>query len=100
MSNLEQVTSQGKLAMVNQKLNTTKEIMAGNIEMALEREETIENLQNQAEELKGMAKTFKKKAKQVKRYKMIQNAKHGVVVGGLVVGATAIIIVPPLVALL
>jgi hypothetical protein len=100
LQKMEQVTSQGKLAMVNQKVNTTKQIMADNIEMALEREETIENLQNQAEELKGMALSFKKKAIQVKRYKMIQNAKHGVIVGGLVVGATAIIIVPPLVALL
>jgi len=100
LQKMEQVYSQGKLAMVNQKLNTAKEIMADNINLALEREETLEDLQNKSEELNGMAKHFKKRAKQVKRFKMMQNAKHGVIVGGLVVGATAVIVVPPLVALL
>lgn len=100
LQKMEQVSSQGKLAMVNQKINTAKEIMAENINLALEREETLEELQHQSEELNGMAKQFKKRAKQVKRFKMMQNAKHGVIVGGLVVGATAVIVVPPLVALL
>ena len=86
--------------MVNQKLNTTKEIMAENIELALERQETVEGLQKESEELKGMAKQFKKRATQVKRYQMRQKAKHGAIVGGIVVGVTAIVIVPPLVALL
>lgn len=100
LQKMEQVTSQGKLAMVNQQVNTTKQMMAENIEMALARDETLEGMQNRSEELNGMAKQFKKRAKQVKRFKMIQNAKHGVIVGGLIVGATAIIVVPPLVALL
>jgi hypothetical protein len=100
LQKMEQVTSQGKLAMVNQKLNTTKEIMAENIELALERQETVEGLQKESEELKGMAKQFKKRATQVKRYQMRQKAKHGAIVGGIVVGVTAIVIVPPLVALL
>lgn len=100
LEKMQQVTSQGKLAMVNQKLNTTKDIMAENIEMALEKDEKLGDIQKQAEELKGMAKHFKKRAKQVKRYKMIQNAKHGAIVGGVIVGATAVIVVPPLVALL
>jgi len=100
LQKMEQVSSQGKLAMVNQKLNTAKDIMAENINLALEREETLEHLQNQSEELNGMAKQFKKRAKQVKRFQMMQNAKHGVMVGGLIVGTTAVIVVPPLVALL
>lgn len=100
LQKMEQVTSQGKLAMVNQQVNTTKQIMAENIEMALAREETLQGLQNRSEELNVMSKQFKKRAQQVKKFKMIQNAKHGVVVGGLIVAATAIIVVPPLVALL
>lgn len=100
LQKMEQVASQGKLAMVNAKLNTTKEIMAENIELALERQENLEDLQQQSEELSGMAKQFKKRAKQVKRYKMRQKAKHGAIIGGLVVGATAVVVVPPLVALL
>lgn len=100
LQKMEQVSSQGKLAMVNQKINTAKEIMAENINMALEREGTLEDLQHRSEELNGMAKHFKKRAQQVKRFKMMQNAKHGVIVGGLIVGTTAVIVVPPLVALL
>jgi hypothetical protein len=100
LQKMEQVASQGKLAMVNQKLNTTKQIMAENIELALERDQTLEGLQEQSEELSGMAKQFKKKSKQLKRYQMMKKAKHGAIVGGIVVGATAIVVVPPLVALL
>jgi len=92
LQKMEQVTSQGKLAMVNAKLNTTKEIMAENIELALERQENLEGLQQQSDELSGMAKQFKKRAKQVKRYQMTQKAKHGAIIGGLVVGATAVVI--------
>lgn len=100
LQKMEQVTSQGKLAMVNQQVNTTKQMMAENIELALAREETLQGLQGRSEELNVMSKQFKKRATQVKKFKMIQNAKHGVIVGGLVVAATAIIVVPPLVALL
>lgn len=100
LDKMEQVTSQGKLAMVNQHVNTTKQIMAENIEMALDKEENLHDLQKQSDDLNGMAKQFKKRAKQVKRYKMRQNAKHGAIVGAVITGATAIIVVPPLVALL
>lgn len=100
LQKMEQVSTEGKLAMVNQKINTTKQIMSKNIELALDKQETLEHLQNTSEELTGMAKQFKKRAKQIKRYKMIQNAKHGIIVGTLVTGVTALIIVPPLVALL
>ena len=92
--------AQSKLAMVNQKLNTTKEIMADNIEMALARDESLQVLHAKSEETNMMARHFKKRAKQVKRFKMMQNAKNGLVLGTAVTAVTAIIIVPPLVALL
>jgi len=100
LQKMEQVQAQGKLAMVNQKLNTTKEIMADNIEMALAREESLQVLHAKSEETNVMARQFKKRAKQVKRFKMMQNAKNGLVLGTAVTAVTAIIIVPPLVALL
>lgn len=100
LQKMEQVQAQGKLAMVNQKLNTTKEIMADNIEMALARDESLQALHAKSEETNVMARQFKKRAKQIKRFKMMQNAKNGVVVGTAVTAVTAIIVIPPLVALL
>lgn len=100
LQKMEQVDDQGKLAMVNEKVNTTKEIVRANIELALEREETLEQIKKSSEELSTMAKQFKKRAKDVKRFKMIQNAKHGLILGTAVTATAAIIVVPPLVALL
>lgn len=100
LDKMENVTTQGKLAMVNAKIDTTKEIMAENIELALERQETLESLQRRSEETSAMARQFKKRAKDVKRFRMMQNAKHGLIVGTLVTGVAAAVVVPPLVALL
>jgi len=100
LQKMEQVDEQGRLAMVNERVNTAREIMSKNIEMALERDQSLEELRNTSEELSLMARQFKKRSKQVKRFKMIQNAKHGVIVGTAVTAATAAIVVPPLVALL
>ena len=89
---MEQVDEQGRLAMVNEKLNTTKEIMRENIELALERDETLDEMRKTSEELSSMSRQFKKRAKQVKRFKMVQNAKHGLIIGltevmiGMVIG--------------
>lgn len=100
LQKMEQVDDQGRLAMVNEKVNTTKQMMKDNIELALERDQTLEAMQQGAEELSAMSKQFKKRAKQVKRFKMIQNAKHGLIVGTAVTATAAVVIVPPLVALL
>lgn len=100
LQKMEQVDDQGRLAMVNEKVNTTKEIMRENIELALEKDEKLEDLNRTSEELSAMTKQFKKRAKQVKRFKMIQNAKHGIMIGTAVTAGAAVIIVPPLVALL
>jgi vesicle-associated membrane protein 4 len=97
---MHQVSTDGKLAMVNQQLNTTKEIMVDNINLALANQESIEELNDQAENLNIAARQFKKKAKQVKRFQMVQNAKHGVLVGTVVTAGVAAVIVPPLVAIL
>uniref|UniRef100_A0A7S4J1D9 V-SNARE coiled-coil homology domain-containing protein n=1 Tax=Odontella aurita TaxID=265563 RepID=A0A7S4J1D9_9STRA len=97
---LETVGYQGKLAMVNQSINTTKEIMARNIETLLERGETLEELDERATELNVMSKQFRKRAEQVKRFEMWQNAKHGLLIGTAVTAGVAVITVPPLIAIL
>lgn len=97
---MEQVGYQGKLAMVNQSLNTTKEIMAKNIDMLMDRGETLEELDDRAIELNAMSKQFRKRADQVKKFEMWQNAKHGVMIGTAVTAGVAIVTVPPLIALL
>ncbi len=89
-----------KLAIMKQHVEETKSIMARNIESVLERGEKIEELEASATELNHMARVFKKKAKQVKRFKMWQNAKHGVMLGTAVTGAVGVLVVPTLIALL
>lgn len=89
-----------KLAIMKQHVEETKLIMAKNIESVLERGEKMEELEASAEELNQMARIFKKKAKKVKRFKMWQNAKHGIMVGTAVTGAVGVVVVPTLIALL
>jgi hypothetical protein len=100
LNKMEQVDYQGRLAMVNEQINSTKEILHQNIDLALKRDETLDDMNQKSEELSVMAKQFKKRAKQVKRFKMVQNAKHGIIIGTAVTGCAAAIIVPPIVALL
>lgn len=100
LQKMQQVDEQGRLAMVNEKVSTTREIMRENIELALEKDQALSDLKNQSEELNAMAKQFKKRSNDIKKFKMWQNAKHGLVVGTAVTAATAVIVVPPLVALL
>lgn len=100
LNKMEQVSRQGRLAMVNDSVNSTRELMAENIEMALERSSKLEDLNKEAEDLSAMSKAFKTRAKDIKRFSMWQNAKHGLVVGTAITGIVAAITVPPLVAIL
>jgi hypothetical protein len=79
LQKIQQVQSIGRIDELHKKLDTTKDLMKQNIDMMLDREETLKGIHQQSEELNGMAKMFKKRAKQIKRFKMIQNAKHGMV---------------------
>jgi len=97
MENVEQID---KLAMMQQHVDETKAIMQNNIENILERGDKIEDLQEEAQKLNAAAKVFKKNAKKVKRFQMIQNAKHGVILGTAVTGVVGVCVIPPLIALL
>jgi len=97
IENVEQIS---KIAMMQQHVDETKAIMQTNIENILERGERIEDLQDEANSLNQAAKVFKKKAKKVRRFKMMQDAKHGVVVGTAIAGVVGVAVIPPLIALL
>jgi len=97
MENVEQID---KLAMMQQHVDETKAIMQSNIENILQRGENIEDLQEEARNLNAAAKVFKKNAKKVRRLKMLQNAKHGVILGTAITGVVGVCVIPPLIALL
>mmetsp|Transcript_7563 Transcript_7563/g.15794 ORF Transcript_7563/g.15794 Transcript_7563/m.15794 type:complete len:233 (-) Transcript_7563:67-765(-) len=98
LQRMEQVESQGKLAMVNESIESTKEIMHSNINNMMERGEKLEDLEAKGKELNAMSQQFHKRSEQIKRYKKWQDAKHGVLVGTAVTGVVAAVTVPPLVA--
>jgi hypothetical protein len=100
LQRMEEVTYMGRSAMVNCQVNTVKEQMGRNIDLILERGEKLEDLHAEATRLEEMSKSFKKGARKIKRIQMWQNAKYGLVLGTAVTAGIAVIVVPPLVALL
>lgn len=100
LQRMEEVTYMGRAAMVNDQINSVKEQMGKNIDLILERGEKLEDLQQEANRLEEMSRSFKKGAKKLRRVQMWQNAKYGLVVGSAVTAGVAVIVVPPLVALL
>lgn len=100
LQRMQEVTYMGRLAMVNQDINGVKEIMASNIEAALNRGEKLEDMQESATRLEEMGRQFRKNAKKIKRFQQWQNAKYGLAVGTAVTGLVALVAVPPIIALL
>ena len=88
---MEEVSHRGKLAMVNQKVDSCKDIMNENINVMLASGEKLDNIEERAESLSFLSKQFKKRATSVRRFQAWQNAKYGIVVGTLVTGAVAAI---------
>jgi hypothetical protein len=95
-----QVPHLAKISAMEKHMEAAREQMSKNIEMLLEREEKIEDLHQDATKLQEMATVFKKKAKHVRRAKMWQDAKHGLIMGTAITAGVAIVTVPPLIALL
>lgn len=100
MQRMEEISYLGKMAMVNDQVESLKQIMAKNIEVILERGEKIDQLQEDATQLQHMASVFKKRSTQVRRQMLWQNAKHGMVLGTAITAGIAVVIVPPIVAAL
>jgi hypothetical protein len=100
LQRMQEVSYYGKMAMVSQKVESCKQVMSHNIEMILEREDKLQKMDEDATRLQEMAQHFKKGTRRIRRFKMWQNAKHGIVVGTAVTAGIAIVVVPPLIALL
>eukprot|EP00339_Tiarina_fusa_P010441 CAMPEP_0117028490 /NCGR_PEP_ID=MMETSP0472-20121206/20708_1 /TAXON_ID=693140 ORGANISM="Tiarina fusus, Strain LIS" /NCGR_SAMPLE_ID=MMETSP0472 /ASSEMBLY_ACC=CAM_ASM_000603 /LENGTH=252 /DNA_ID=CAMNT_0004735987 /DNA_START=33 /DNA_END=791 /DNA_ORIENTATION=- len=100
LQRMQEVAYLGKYAMVNSELNNLRDIMARNIEMILERGDRIESLQERSTKLNEMASVFKKNSKGLKRKMLWQNAKHGLILGTAITAGVAVIVVPPIVAVL
>ena len=89
----------GRLAMVNEKIDNCKGQMHNNIQLILENEVKLDALSDKASAMEQMSHVFKKRARDVKRFRMWQNAKNGVFIGTLITGVVVILIIPPLVAI-
>ena len=97
---MEEVTYLGKMALLDQSVQACQCQMEQNIDLILERGETLQVMQENATQMQDMAAVFKKRAKKVRRFKMMQDAKHGALLGAAIAGAVSVIIIPPLVAIL
>jgi molybdopterin converting factor small subunit len=100
LQRMKEVTYMGKLANLSQKLERTEELMKNNIDQLLARETKLEKLQEESTQLQQMAEVFQKKSEKVKRMQMMNNAKHGVMLGTAVTAGVAVVVVPPLIVLL
>jgi Synaptobrevin len=96
----EVVPRDPKVVAIEEKLQLSHDIMSHNIDMILDRGTRLEDLKEDATRLQEMAVMFQKRARDVRRYKMMQNAKHGVMLGTAVTVGVGIVVVPPLVAIL
>jgi Synaptobrevin len=81
-------------------IQACQEQMERNIALLLERGEKIDDLHANATRLQEMALVFQKRARDVKRYQMRNHARHGLLLGTAVTAAVAMVVVPPLVAIL
>jgi Synaptobrevin len=96
---IETVAQDPKVAAIQNQVELSKEIMHKNIEMILKNGRKIEELADDATRLQEMAAVFQKRADDVKRYQLYQNAKHGVLLGTAVAVGVGVV-VTPLVAML
>lgn len=97
---MEEVTYYGKMALLDQQIQACQQTMQDNIEVILQNGERMEDLERSATQLQEMAGVFKKRARKLRRFQMMKNAKHGIILGTVVTAATAAVVIPPLVAIL
>lgn len=90
----------GATELLHGRLEAAQAQMQRNIEVLLDREERLQSLHDRAGDLNEAARVFRKNTRRVRRLKMLQDAKHGILIGTAVTIGVAIVVVPPLVALL
>ncbi len=97
---MERAERNYKVSCLKRHVEETKAIMQRNIEAVLEKDEKIKNLQAKAEVLSQMSSVFKNQCRHLKEFEMQQQARHGYMMGMAITVASAIIILPPLIALI
>jgi len=100
LQRMQEVTYYGRMALLEERLDATKALMQQNIEEILEREAKLEALNEDATRMQEMAAVFKKQSNKLRRLKMMQNAKHGLIMGTAITAGVAVVVVPPLIAIL
>lgn len=100
LQRMEQANSMGRTAMISSQVNEVKDLMHSNIELLLARGDKLDELEEKATGLAKLSKQFNKQARRAKRFQMWNNAKFGLAVGTAATVATAVVVVPPLVAIL
>uniref|UniRef100_A0A7S3DSY7 V-SNARE coiled-coil homology domain-containing protein n=1 Tax=Entomoneis paludosa TaxID=265537 RepID=A0A7S3DSY7_9STRA len=100
LQRMQEVTYLGTMARLSTEVDNATELMQSNITAIMEREEKLQNMQEKSSQLEEMATVFKKKSSGVRRRMMMQNAKHGVILGTAITAGVAIVVVPPLIAIL
>jgi hypothetical protein len=100
LQRMQELQWAGRTAMLEERLDTSKLVMQRNIEMLLDRGERLHDMEERATRLRDAAAVFRKRSRKVRRMKMWQNAKHGLVLGTAITAGVAVCVVPPLVAIL
>jgi Synaptobrevin len=97
---VETVPHNPKVASIQHQIELSKEVMNRNIELILRRGRKLDDMVDDATRLQQMTSVFQKRAEDVKRFQMYQNAKHGMVLGTAVAVGVGVIVVPPLIVIL
>ena len=100
LQRMQEVTYLGTMARLTQSLEGATELMQSNITAIMDREEKLNSMADKSTQLNEMASVFKKKTSAVRRRMMMQNAKHGILLGTAITAGVAVCVIPPLVAIL
>ncbi|KAL7559025.1 hypothetical protein ACA910_016368 [Epithemia clementina (nom. ined.)] len=100
LQRMQEVTYLGTMARLTESLEGATELMQNNITAIMQREEQLSSMHDKSSQLNEMASVFKKKTSGVRRRMMMQNAKHGIILGTAITAGVAVCVVPPLIAIL
>jgi len=82
--------------MVRAKLEAVDKLMHDNIELLMARQDRLDTLARKGEELSGLSRTFYDRSRDLRRFKMWQDAKWGIYIGAAATVAATIIALPVL----
>jgi len=87
---LEHANSSQKIEEIQNQISEVRAIMMRNVEMILDREEALKNIEDKAKELRKNASGFRRKARQLRRWHLMNQVKWGVAIGTLVTASIAL----------